>query len=96
MSRALSEDTPVRLSLVIGAVLAAVTIASGSAVALYQTNANASAIEEATSKDHAQDLKLQAHDGSIGSLGEKLDDLKEGQRRQDEKLDRLLRRGERR
>lgn len=95
MSRAIDQDTPVRLGLVIPAVTAAVAIASAAGVALYQTNANATAVKEAGAKDHAHDLELQRHSDGLRVLGEKLDDLREGQRRQDEKLDRLLRRGER-
>jgi hypothetical protein len=99
VARAIDQDTPVRLSLVIPAITAAVTIASAAGVAFFQTRANAEDIKEekvrAVAKDQAHDLSAQKQEQAQQTLTEAVRELKEevreGRREQGEKLDRLLR-----
>lgn len=96
----LGQETHVQLgfAITVGGIILGAAVAGGTA--LWRQNDDAASLRtevaRSTVADHEHDLQLQRLDDGLRVLGEKLDELKEVQRRGDEKLDRLLRRGERR
>lgn len=76
----IDTDTSVRLSLVIPAIAAAVTLASTAGVALYQANAAAADVKQETVRavgvDHAHDLQLQRQTDALESMGANLGEIK--------------------
>jgi len=80
MAGPIDQNTSVRLSLVIPAIAAAVTLASAAGVALYQASAVAADVKQETSRavqvDHAHDLQLQRQTDALESMGGNLGEIK--------------------
>lgn len=96
----IDANTSIRLSLVIPALAAAVSIASAAGVALYQASSAASDVRteavRAVSVDHAHDLQLQRQTDALEAMGGALNEIKhevkDWRREETERLERALRR----